>query len=100
MSIALRLLIMILTLYSIRVIPFLFLRREISNKYIRSFLTYVPYVTLAVMTFPSIVTAPGNIYAGIAALIAGLISAWIWENLFVVASLSCLAAFAVSLFIG
>ena len=96
MNIALKLLIMALTLYTIRVVPFLFLRKEITNKYIRSFLSYVPYVTLAVMTFPAIVNAPGHLIAGIAALAAGLISAWISENLFVVASCCCLAAFAAS----
>ncbi len=47
------LLIMCLTVYLIRLLPLLVLRREITNKRLRSFLHYVPYVTLAVMTYPA-----------------------------------------------
>ena len=43
--------------YLIRVLPLTLIRREITNKTIRSFLFYVPYVTLAVMTIPSILSA-------------------------------------------
>ena len=48
---------MAIVTYLIRVLPLTLVRREIKNIYIRSFLYYVPYVTLAVMTFPSIITA-------------------------------------------
>ena len=64
----LSLLIMCLTVYCIRMLPFLVFRKEITNPWLRSFLYYVPYVTLAVMTFPAIITATGNIWSGIAAL--------------------------------
>ena len=87
-----KLLVMVLTLYAIRLLPFLFLRKEIKNKYIKSFLTYVPYVTLAIMTFPAIVTATGNMVSGIAALVVGVIVAWFGGNLIVVASCCCVAA--------
>ena len=63
------LLIMCLTVYRIRMLPFLVFRKEITNPWLRSFLYYVPYVTLAVMTFPAIITATDNIWSGIAALI-------------------------------
>ena len=58
--------------YLIRVLPMTLIRKKITNPLIRSFLFYVPYVTLAVMTFPAIIEATGSIYSGIAALIAGL----------------------------
>lgn len=87
-----KLLVMVLTLYSIRLIPFLFLRKEIKNRFIRSFLAYVPYVTLAVMTFPAIITATGNLISGIAALVVGIIVAWFGGNLIIVASCCCVAA--------
>ena len=57
----LSLLIMILVIYSVRLLPMLLLRRNIKNRFIRSFLYYVPYVTLAVMTAvptPLMVTVP------------------------------------------
>ncbi len=47
-------LVMAVTTYMIRVIPLTLLRKEIKNRTFRSFLTYVPYVTLSVMTFPAI----------------------------------------------
>ena len=54
--------------YLIRVIPLTLLRKEIKNKTIRSFLYYVPYVTLAVMTFPSILSATESPLAAALAL--------------------------------
>lgn len=91
-----KLLLMCLTLYAIRLTPFLFLRKPITNRYIRSFLTYVPYVTLAVMVFPAIVLATDHIWSGIAALVVGLIAAWRGGNLMVVAGCCCLAVLLTS----
>lgn len=41
--------------YAVRVLPLTLLRKPVRNSFLRSFLFYVPYVTLAVMTFPAIV---------------------------------------------
>ena len=46
-----------ITSYLIRVLPLTLIRKPIKNRFIRSFLYYVPYVTLAVMTFPAIIDA-------------------------------------------
>ena len=54
--------------YLIRVLPLTLIRKEIKNRTIRSFLYYVPYVTLAVMTFPAIIDATSSPLAGLAAL--------------------------------
>lgn len=43
--------------YTIRILPLTLIRKPIKNQFIQSFLYYVPYVTLAVMTFPAIVNA-------------------------------------------
>lgn len=85
------LLVMIAVIYSVRMLPMVLLRRNIENRFIRSFLYYVPYVTLSVMTFPAIIRATDDIRCGIAALVTGLVTAWIFQDLFVVA-LSCSAA--------
>ena len=90
-NIYLNLLLMCAVLYAIRLTPFLVLRREIKNKYVRSFLGYVTYVTLAVMTFPAIMYVTDNLWSGIIALIVGLISAWLSGKLIVTASLCCLS---------
>ena len=49
--------IMIRITYSIRVLPLTLIRKQIKNRFLQSFLYYVPYVTLAVMTFPAIINA-------------------------------------------
>ena len=95
----LSLLIMCLTVYCIRMLPFLVFRKEITNPWLRSFLYYVPYITLAVMTFPAIITATGNIWSGIAALAVGLVTAWFVGDLFVVAVSCCAAVFFTGLFL-
>lgn len=86
--------------YLIRVLPLTLIRKEITNKTIRSFLFYVPYVTLAVMTFPSILSATGSIYSALAALAVAVALAWRGKSLFTVSVLSCITVFVLELFIG
>ncbi|MDE6214636.1 MAG: AzlD domain-containing protein [Lachnospiraceae bacterium] len=83
--------------YLIRMAPLALIRREITNKLLRSFLFYVPYATLAVMTFPAIMEATQKPLAGLCALIAGIILAWRDRSLFQVAVLCCVVAFLVEL---
>ena len=61
--------------YTIRVLPLTLIRKPIKNQFIQSFLYYVPYVTLAVMTFPAIIHATQTPISGLVALIAGIIAA-------------------------
>ncbi|MDD2355613.1 MAG: AzlD domain-containing protein [Lachnospiraceae bacterium] len=91
------LLIITLTIYAIRVLPFVFLRKEITNVRIRSFLYYVPYVTLAVMTFPAIISATDSMWSGLAALVVGIIVSLLSGDLFKVAVSSCIAVFLTEL---
>lgn len=93
------LLIMIATIYSVRLLPMLLLRKNITNRWVRSFLYYVPYVTLAVMTFPAIIEATDHMVSGIIALVVGLLTAWFSGDLFVVAISCCAAVFASGLFL-
>ena len=66
--------------YLVRATPLVLIRREITNRTIRSFLYYVPYATLAVMTFPAIVEATQTVWSGLAALAAGIILAcFMWR---------------------
>ena len=77
----------------VRVLPLTLIRRKITNRFLRSFLYYVPYATLAVMTFPAIIDAAGNPVAGIAALAVGGVLAWLRAGLFPVALASCVTVF-------
>lgn len=89
--------IMTLVTYAIRVLPLTLIRREIKNPFIRSFLYYVPYVTLAVMTFPAIVYDTQNPLSGALALATGIIAAWRGLSLFHVACCCCAVVFAAEL---
>ena len=93
------LLVMALVTYLIRVLPLTLIRKEIKNRFLRSFLFYVPYVTLAAMTFPAIVNATHSIWSGVAALAVGVIVAWVSGNLFLVASSACAVVFLVELIV-
>ena len=85
--------------YLIRMLPLTLIRKPITNRFIRSFLFYVPYVTLAVMTFPDIIQATTVPLAGLLALIAGIVLAWTGRSLFTVAVLSCAVVFVSELFL-
>ena len=81
----------------VRALPLTLIRRPIKNRFIRSFLYYVPYVTLAVMTFPAIIDAAVTPGAGIAALAAGVIAAGAGAGLFPVAVLCCAVEYVAGL---
>lgn len=75
--------------YAIRILPLTLIRRQIKNRFLKSFLYYVPYVTLAVMTFPSIIHATQSPISGVAALLAGIAAAWFGLDLLKVAVTCC-----------
>lgn len=81
-------LVMAVTTYLIRVIPMTLLRKEIKNRMFRSFLTYVPYVTLSVMTFPAILEITDSLWISWVGFLAAMVLAYNRVSLFVV-SLGC-----------
>ena len=83
--------------YTIRILPLTLIRREIKNRFLRSFRYYVPYVTLAAMTFPAILHATDSMWSGLAALIVGVLVAWFSGNLFFVAAAGCVVVFLVEM---
>jgi len=87
------------TIYAIRALPLVLLRRRIENRFIRSFLYYVPYVTLAVMTFPAILSATGSIWSAWAALLAGILLAWCGAGLLTVSVSACAVVFVLEMFL-
>lgn len=85
--------------FLIRVLPLTLIRKKITNVTLRSFLYYVPYVTLAVMTFPAIIEATNSVWSGLAALIVGVLLAYFGVSLFGVAVCSCVIVFIIELII-
>lgn len=92
-SVIIYILLAILVTNLIRVLPMAFIRGHIRNRFVRSFLYYVPYVTLAVMTFPDMVLATPTPLPGVVALVAGIIAAWFRLGLFPVAAICCVIAY-------
>jgi branched-subunit amino acid transport protein len=99
-SIYLYILVMAGVTYLIRLIPLTLMRKEIKNVYIKSFLYYVPFVTLAVMTFPAILNSTANIWSAWGGFITAIILAYRGDSLFKVSLVACLAVFMIELIAG
>ena len=85
--------------FAIRVTPLTLIRGQIKNRFLRSFLYYVPYVTLAVMTFPAILNATANPLVGLVALLVGIVAAYFGWDLFRVALSCCSVVLILELFL-
>ena len=83
----------IVTTNLIRVLPMMLIKGQIRNVFLRSFLYYVPYVTLAVMTFPAIIDTTLSPISGLVALLVGIVAAWRGLGLFPVAIICCAIAY-------
>ena len=86
--------------YLIRVLPLTLIKKPIKNKTVRSFLYYVPYVTLAVMTFPAILDATQSPVAAAVAFALAMVLAYMGKSLFFVAVSACVSVFLLELIIG
>lgn len=92
-------LVMTLVTYAVRALPMVLIRRPIRNRFIQSFLFYVPYVTLAVMTVPAIIDATQSPVAGALALAVGVVAAWLGAGLLPVAVLCCVTVLITELLV-
>ena len=77
--------IMFAVTYLVRVLPLVVFKKKITNRFVRSFLTYIPYAVLAAMTFPAVFFAVDCIPAAAAGVVAGVIAALAGGSLFTVA---------------
>ncbi len=89
--------VMALVTYLIRSLPLTLIRQEIKSPFIKSFLLYVPYATLAAMTFPAILTATNSVYSALAGFAAALILAFMRKSLILVAAGASAAVFILEL---
>lgn len=83
--------------YLIRLIPLTLMRKEIKNVYVRSFLYYVPFVTLSVMTFPAILQSTSSIWSAWGGFIIAIILAYFGSNLIKVSMAACLAVLVIEI---
>lgn len=85
--------------YFIRMLPLALIKKKITNRFFKSFLYYVPFVTLAVMTFPAILDATESVWSALAAFVVSMIIAYAGGGLPIVATIACAVVFIVELFI-
>ena len=83
--------------YLIRAIPFAAFQKRITNRFIRSFLYYIPYAVLAAMTLPAAFYATGNPASAAAGLLVGAVFALRGKGLTLVAIVSCVTALLLEL---
>lgn len=81
------------TTYLIRMLPLLLIKKKITNKFIVSFLYYIPYAVLSVMTIPAVFYATSYKLSALLGVLAGVIAAYFNQSLLKVACLSCLVVF-------
>lgn len=89
--------VMALVTYLIRVIPMILFRKKIKNRWIQSFLFYVPYVVLSAMTFPAVFYSTGSEVSAIAGCLVALTLAYMKKSLLTVAVGAALVAFIVQI---
>lgn len=89
--------VMALTTYLIRVTPMVVFRKKITNRFIRSFLYYVPYAVLASMTFPAIFSCTGSQVSAIVGCIVAVALAWFNRGLLTVAVGAVAAVYVVQM---
>ena len=87
------LMVMFVVTYLIRVLPFVVFHKKIENKYVRSFLAYIPYTVLGAMTFPAVFYATGSVVTAMIGVATAFIAAYRGKGLFTVAVCASLAAF-------
>ena len=83
--------------YLIRALPLTLIRRRIRSRFLRSFLYYVPYVTLSVMTFPAILSATGSPWSGAVGFATALALSYRGKSMIFVSLASCAAVFLLEL---
>ena len=92
-------LVMAVTTYLIRALPLTLFKKPIENRFLKSFLHYVPSACLTAMTFPAILYATEHIISGAIGFAVGILLAMKKQSLIVVAVASCAAVFLTELLI-
>ena len=93
MKIYLYVFVMAVTTYLIRALPLTLFKKPISNRFLKSFLYYVPTACLTSMTFPTILYATDNIISGAVGLVVAVFLTLRKKSLIIVAVSSCAAVF-------
>ena len=93
------LLVMASVTYLIRMIPMVLVKKKIKNTFIRSFLYYVPYAVLSVMTIPAIFYSTSYVISAVIGFAVALVLSYFNRSLLVVAASACGTVLIVELII-
>lgn len=85
--------------YFIRALPLVLIKGKIKNRFFRSFLYYVPFVTLSVMIFPDILSSTANWISALIGFAVAVAASFAGGSLPVVSLLAVLSVFITELFI-
>ena len=83
--------------YLVRMLPLVLMKRRITNRFLLSFLHYIPYAVLSVMTIPAIFSATGDLRTAAAGFAVAMVLAWKGRSLLTVAAAACAAVLAAEL---
>lgn len=83
--------------YLIRAVPFALIKKKIENRFIRSFLAYIPYAVLTAMTIPAAFFATQYVWSAAIGILVALFVALKGKSLTVVAGAACAAVFVAEL---
>ena len=98
-SIYIYILVMALVTYLIRALPLTLIRKKITNRFLRSFLHYVPYATLSAMTIPAIFYSTSSKISAFLGFGSALVLAYKNKSLLTVALVASAVVFITELFI-
>lgn len=79
----------------LKLVPILFLKKKIKNRFLQSFLAYIPFAVLTSMTFPEVFHSTSSVISAFIALVAAVVLAYFGQSLIVVALSSTAVAFVV-----
>ena len=86
--------------YLVRMLPLVLVKKKITNRFICSFLYYVPYAVLGVMTVPAIFASTTSFWSALAGFAVAVVLAFFERGLLTVAAASCATVFIVELILA
>lgn len=86
--------VMAVVTYLIRMLPLTAFRRPIRSRFVRSFLTYIPFAVLGAMTFPEVMYSTGDMRTAAAGVAVAVLLAWRGKSLLTVAIAACVTVAA------
>ncbi len=86
-------LVMALASFLPRFLPLVIFRKKIKSKFVKSFLSFMPYAVLSALTFPAVMYSTGNVAVAAIVTALALVTSYLKLNMALVAVICVAAAF-------